>query len=72
VAEDPELRWERKVAVYTGILPVAKNDDGLAAVMGHEIAPTIARHGAERGPFAHPAASLQATDSQGAESDERV
>ncbi len=37
-----------KVAVYTGILPVTKNDDGLAAVMGHEIAHAIARHGAER------------------------
>ncbi|MGF1643743.1 MAG: M48 family metallopeptidase [Thiotrichales bacterium] len=37
-----------KVAVYTGLLPVAKNDDGLAVVMGHEIAHAIARHGAER------------------------
>ncbi len=37
-----------KVAVYTGILPVAANDDGLATVMGHEIAHAIARHGAER------------------------
>lgn len=37
-----------KVAVYTGILDVAKNIDGLSAVMGHEIAHAIARHGAER------------------------
>ena len=37
-----------KVAVYTGILPVAKNADGMAAIMGHEIAHAIARHGAER------------------------
>ena len=37
-----------KVAVYSGILPVAKNTDGLAAIMGHEIAHAIARHGAER------------------------
>jgi metalloendopeptidase OMA1, mitochondrial len=37
-----------KVAVYTGILPVAKNEDGLAAIMGHEIAHAIARHGGER------------------------
>jgi len=37
-----------KVAVYTGILPVAKNTDGLAVIMGHEIAHAIARHGAER------------------------
>lgn len=37
-----------KVAVYTGILPIAKNADGLAAVMGHEVAHALARHGAER------------------------
>jgi predicted Zn-dependent protease len=64
VAEDPGFQWEYnlvesgqanafclpggKVAVYTGILPVAKNADGLAVVMGHEIAHAIARHGAER------------------------
>lgn len=37
-----------KVAVYTGILPITANANGLAAVMGHEIAHAIARHGAER------------------------
>lgn len=37
-----------KVAVYTGILPVVSNPDGLAVVMGHEIAHAVARHGAER------------------------
>lgn len=37
-----------KVAVYTGILPVTQNDDGLAVVLGHEIAHALARHGAER------------------------
>ena len=37
-----------KVAVYTGILPVARDDAGLAAVLGHEVAHAIARHGAER------------------------
>ena len=37
-----------KVAVYTGILPIVKNRDGLAAVLGHEIAHAVARHGAER------------------------
>ena len=37
-----------KVAVYTGLLPIAENIDGLSAVMGHEIAHAIARHGAER------------------------
>ena len=37
-----------KVVVYKGILPVAQSDDGLAVVMGHEIAHAIARHGNER------------------------
>jgi metalloendopeptidase OMA1, mitochondrial len=37
-----------KVAVYTGILPIAQDQAGLAVVMGHEIAHAIARHGAER------------------------
>jgi len=37
-----------KVVVYSGLLPVAKNRDGLAVVMGHEIAHAIANHGNER------------------------
>jgi predicted Zn-dependent protease len=37
-----------KVAVYTGILPVAQDQAGLAVVLGHEIAHAVARHGAER------------------------
>ena len=37
-----------KVVVYTGLLPVAQGDAGLAVVMGHEIAHVIARHGSER------------------------
>ena len=37
-----------KVVVYTGILPVARDDAGLAVVMGHEIAHAIAEHGNER------------------------
>lgn len=37
-----------KVVVYSGILPITKNDDGLAVVMGHEIAHAVANHGAER------------------------
>ncbi|GJL51633.1 MAG: Zn-dependent protease [Nitrospirales bacterium] len=61
---DPGFQWEfnvinseqanafalpgGKTAVYTGLLPVAENADGLAVVMGHEIAHAIARHGAER------------------------
>jgi len=64
VSEDPGFEWEfnvidseqanafalpgGKVAVYTGLVPVAENADGLAVVMGHEIAHAIARHGAER------------------------
>ncbi|NRF37417.1 M48 family metallopeptidase [Pedobacter foliorum] len=37
-----------KVVVYTGLLPVAQSETGLAVVMGHEIAHAIARHGNER------------------------
>lgn len=37
-----------KVVFYTGILPITQNVDGLAVVMGHEVAHAIARHGNER------------------------
>ena len=37
-----------KIAVYTGILKVAKNNDGLATIMGHEIAHAVAKHSVER------------------------
>ena len=37
-----------KIAVYTGILKITKNEDGLAAVMGHEIAHAVAKHSIER------------------------
>ncbi|KFZ11605.1 hypothetical protein V501_04654 [Pseudogymnoascus sp. VKM F-4519 (FW-2642)] len=37
-----------KVFVYSGIFPVCKNNDGLAAVMGHEIAHNMAQHAAEK------------------------
>jgi metalloendopeptidase OMA1, mitochondrial len=37
-----------KIAVYTGIFPVAKNEAGLAAILGHEVVHALARHGAER------------------------
>jgi predicted Zn-dependent protease len=37
-----------KVVVYTGILPLADGEDGLAVVMGHEISHAIAKHGNER------------------------
>ncbi len=63
-ADRPDFEWEfnlvddnqvnafclpgGKVVVFTGILPVAQNDDQLATVMSHEIAHALARHGAER------------------------
>ena len=37
-----------KIAVFSGILDVAKNDDGLATIMGHEIAHAVAKHSVER------------------------
>lgn len=37
-----------KIVVYTGILPVAKTEAGLATVMGHEMAHATLRHGSER------------------------
>ena len=64
VSHMPKLNWEikliesdqknafalpgGKIAIYTGILSVAKNEAGLATVMSHEIAHVIARHGAQR------------------------
>ncbi len=63
-AQRPELDWEfrlienqeqnvfclpgGKVAVCEGILPVCENEAGLAVVMSHEMAHTLARHGGER------------------------
>lgn len=37
-----------KIAVYTGIFPVADNESGLAAIIGHEVVHALARHGSER------------------------
>ena len=37
-----------KIAVYTGIFPVAQNEAGLAAILGHEVTHALARHGGER------------------------
>ena len=37
-----------KIVVYTGILPVTKDDAGLATVMGHEVSHALANHGAQR------------------------
>jgi predicted Zn-dependent protease len=52
LVESPEVNaWcmpGGKVVVYTGLLPVAKDDAGLAVVLGHEIGHTIAQHGNER------------------------
>ena len=37
-----------KMAVYTGLLPVTQSEEGLAVVVGHEVAHAVARHGGER------------------------
>ncbi len=52
VFEDPQINAFAmpggKVAVYTGLFKIARNDAELAVVIGHEIAHVVARHGAER------------------------
>ncbi len=63
-AKEPDYEWEEtliesdeinawcmpggKIGFYTGILPVLKNEAGMAFVMGHEVAHATAKHGAER------------------------
>jgi predicted Zn-dependent protease len=63
-AEKPDYKWEftvlqgkevnafalpgGKVAFWEGIMPVAQDDNGIAVIMGHEVAHALARHGAER------------------------
>ena len=63
-AEQAEFKWEfnviqgkevnafalpgGKVAFWEGIMPVARDDNGIAVIMGHEVAHALARHGAER------------------------
>jgi metalloendopeptidase OMA1, mitochondrial len=37
-----------RIAIYTGILPITQNEDALAAVMGHEVAHAVLRHGGKR------------------------
>lgn len=49
-----------KIGVNTGLLPVARNQDQLATVLGHEVAHVIARHGAERVSQSQTADLLQA------------
>lgn len=52
LVESPEVNaWcmpGGKVVVYTGILPITRDEAGLAVVMGHEIAHAVAQHGNER------------------------
>lgn len=64
VADLPNAQWEfvvfdskeanafclpgGKVGVYTGILPITKNEEGMATVIGHEVAHAAAHHGGER------------------------
>jgi predicted Zn-dependent protease len=52
LVEDPQVNaWcmpGGKVVVYTGLLPVAQDESGLATVLGHEISHAVAKHGNER------------------------
>ncbi|OBZ88808.1 Mitochondrial metalloendopeptidase OMA1 [Choanephora cucurbitarum] len=50
-----------KVFVFTGILPVVQNEDGMAAVLGHEISHQLARHSAEKFSFVKILFALQFT-----------
>jgi len=52
LVDDPNVNaWAMpggKVVVYSGMIPVAQDEEGLAVVIGHEIAHVFARHGSER------------------------
>jgi predicted Zn-dependent protease len=52
LVQDPQVNaWcmpGGKVVVYTGILPITQDENGLAVVLGHEIAHAVAQHGDER------------------------
>jgi predicted Zn-dependent protease len=51
IESDEQNAWAMpggKVVVYSGILPITRDDAGLAVVMGHEIAHIVAKHGNER------------------------
>lgn len=53
VIDDPEMVNAfavpgGKVAVYTGIFPIARDETGLAVVLGHEVAHALLRHAGER------------------------
>ncbi len=51
IEEDVANAWAMpggKIVFYSGILPITRNEEGVAVVMGHEIAHVVARHGNER------------------------
>ncbi|QNJ98882.1 M48 family metallopeptidase [Constantimarinum furrinae] len=52
LVEDPAVNaWcmpGGKIVFYTGIMPIAKNEAGVAAIMGHEVAHALANHGQQR------------------------
>lgn len=51
IKDDQANAWAMpggKIAFYTGIMPIAKNEAGVAAIMAHEVAHALANHGAQR------------------------
>ncbi|WP_179377100.1 M48 family metallopeptidase [Winogradskyella wichelsiae] len=61
-----------KIAFYTGILPIAANETGVAAIMGHEVAHALANHGQQRMSAAYIQQGLSAVGNVALSSDDQA